>query len=394
MTPRNEDPEVAVDGGIMSSPPWSFHNPTRILAGRESRSRLGQEIAGRQVLAVSTTRGRSQFESDVVLGPLAGHLSWIDSVSANPDILDIENAVRGLSTTDFDVVVAFGGGSAMDFAKAVASRIGARDQTFELRALISQPESLLTAPPVPVVALPTTAGTGSEVTPFATIWDRENKKKLSLASPALFPAIAIVDAELTDNLPAAATFASGLDALNQAFESVWNKNRSPLTVQLASRAIALALRALNALHEDLGNKAARDQLSEASVLAGLCISQTRTALCHSMSYPLTAHFDIPHGVACAFTMGEVLQLCVEHSPELFDVVIQHTSHHSAEDLLASVRQLLITLSVSKQVRNSVAHLQSVVDVIPEMAAKGRADNFVLDIDFAELEKIIRAAWIS
>lgn len=376
----------------MVSYQWGFHNPTLIRCGRGSRAHLEQDIAGRRALLVSTRRGREQFTTDPVLGPLASKVNWVDSVTANPGISDIEATLHALPTTGFDVVVAFGGGSAMDFAKAVASLIGAQSHNLDLRELIASPEAFLSTPPLPVIALPTTSGTGSEVTPFATIWDYDNKKKLSLASPNLFPSIAIVDAELTDGLPAVSTFASGLDALNQAFESVWNKNRSPVTIQLASRAIRLALDALPRLHSNLADTQARDNISEASLLAGLCISQTRTALCHSMSYPLTAHFDIPHGVACAFTMADVFGRCADAKPDIFDSVVRETGCASLEALLEAVVTLLHQLDVSSNVRAAVSSLEDLVGLSGEMITPGRSDNFILPVDNDDLVAILASSY--
>lgn len=376
----------------MFSHQWGFHNPTRIRCGRGSRARLEHDIAGHRTLVVSTRRGREQFTTDPVLGPLASKVNWVDSVTANPGISEIEASLHALPTTGFDVVVAFGGGSAMDFGKAIASMIGAQSHGLNLRQLISLPEVLASTPPLPMIALPTTSGTGSEVTQFATIWDHDNKKKLSLASPTLFPSIAIVDAELTDALPAAPTFASGLDALNQAFESVWNINRSPITLQMAGRAIRLALNALHLLQANLGDAGARDDLAEASLLAGLCISQTRTAICHAMSYPLTVHFDVPHGVACAFTMREVFSRCVHQKPDLFESVVRETGHASLESLVQAVATLLDQLDVSAQVRSVVSNLGDLVRLSGEMITPGRTDNFIFPVGNDDLMAILDSSY--
>lgn len=339
-----------------------------------------EKLAALRVLAISTTRGRKQFTDDQLLSPLAANLTWVDSVTANPGITDIEDTLHDHQNQSFDAVLAFGGGSAIDFAKAASALVSPALKSQDLQSLISEPETLLNHRLLPLFVLPTTAGTGSEVTPFATIWDHENKKKLSLASPSLFPKVAIVDPELTDQLPAEATFSSGLDALNQAFESVWNKNSTPVTLALAARAIALALAALPALAENLDDQQARDQISEASLLAGLCISQTKTALCHSMSYPLTAHFGIPHGVACAFTMAAVFSRCVTEKPDIFAPVINETGHSTANDLLLEVRDLLRLLDVQAEVARSVGTLDELLSLSREMDSTQRSENFLLPID--------------
>jgi alcohol dehydrogenase len=276
----------------------------------------------------------------------------------------------------------------MDYAKALAALLALRESKPDLRDLIEEPGPLTSHPLLPVIAVTTTAGTGSEVTPFATIWDHESKKKLSLASPALFPSIAIVDPELTYGSPPAVAIATGLDALNQAFESVWNKNRSPLTLGLAGSAIMLSLKALPTLVQNLDDVEARSQASQASLFAGLCISQTRTAICHSVSYPLTAHYQIPHGVACAFTMAEVVQLCCDRVPSLFDPIIAVTGHESVWELVMDVGNLLEKLEVAETVRSAIEGPRQLLELIDQMTTSGRSDNFIFSLDELELAGLL------
>ena len=375
-----------------SPPTWGFHSQTSVRFGRGVRKYLKDEIRDQRVLAVSSRRGRQQLLSDHILAPHVGNFFWVDSVTENPGLKEIQAALEKVGGQNFDCIVAFGGGSAIDFAKSLAAGLASGSGGQDLRAIVAHPESLLENPPLPIHAVPTTSGTGSEVTHFATIWDYENRKKLSLASQTLAPKTALVDSELTDLLPANATLSSGLDALNQAFESVWNKNRSPITVVLASRAISIALEALPALHKNLSNTVARDKMAEASLLAGLCINQTRTAVCHSISYPLTAHLGVPHGVACAFTMGEVLSLCVEQTPNLFDTVIRATGHHSAEALRDEIRALLLHLGVAAKVRAATDNVDSILALKEEMVTAGRSDNFVTPVDNNLLQLLLTKAF--
>jgi len=377
-----------------SPPTWGFHSQTSVRFGRGVRKYLKDEIRDQRVLAVSSRRGRQQLLSDHILAPHVGNFFWVDSVTENPGLKEIQAALEKVGGQNFDCIVAFGGGSAIDFAKSLAAGLASGLGGQDLRAIVSHPESLLKYHPLPIHAVPTTSGTGSEVTHFATIWDYENRKKLSLASQTLAPKTALVDSELTDLLPANATLSSGLDALNQAFESVWNKNALPITVVLAARAISLALEALPALHQNLSNTVARDKMAEASLSAGLCINQTRTAICHSISYPLTAHFGVPHGIACAFTMGEVLNLCVEQTPTMFDTVIRATGHRSAEALRDEVRVLLLHIGVAAKVRAATDDVNSVLALRREMMTPGRSDNFTLEIDEDVLSHLISCAYFA
>lgn len=376
---------------IQPSQTWQLHNPTRVHFGAGARAVVPALLADAKVLAVSTRRGRAQFTADPVLGPLAERLTWVDTVSANPGLAETAAEIDRLAGQPFDSVLAFGGGSAMDAAKALAAALTPGLATRDLATLIARPAEHLTRPLLPIHAITTTSGTGAEVTPFATIWDHQRKKKLSLASPLLFPATAIVDPELTYDLPRNATLSTGLDAMNQAFESVWNRNRNRVTTLWAGQAIALALEALPRLHADLGDRDARAMIAEASLLAGLCISQTRTAICHSISYPLTAHFDVPHGLACAFSMGAVAHEVLERAPDCLDTVATLCGCNDATQLVNRLDRLLEQLRGGEEVAVQIPSTAALLTLRDEMYTPGRSDNFVLPVDSETLERILRMA---
>ncbi|TVP70201.1 MAG: iron-containing alcohol dehydrogenase [Rhodobacteraceae bacterium] len=367
-----------------SAQSWSAHNPVAVHFGPGCRTALRPRLSGQKLLVVTTARGRAQFTADPVLGTIQADLSWVDTVQPNPGLTDTQAEIDRLAGQSFDAVLAFGGGSAMDAAKALAAALApsltpglpCRD----LATLIADPGTHLDRPLLPLHAITTTSGTGAEVTPFATIWDHENRRKLSLASPRLFPQTAIVDPELTYGLPHAATVSTSLDALNQAFESVWNRNRTPLTTLMAARAIALGLDAIPRLAADPGDHTARAMIAETSLLAGLCISQTRTAICHSISYPLTAHFGLAHGMACAFTMGAVADLVLERAPEALSEVAALSGHGTATALVAALHRVLAALDISARCRAALPGTEALMALRPDMHTPGRADNFSLEMN--------------
>jgi len=368
--------------------PWSFHNPAQVHFGAGCRSALAPRVQGRRALVVTTRRGRRQFMADPVLSGLDAQLDWVESVTPNPGLAETQAEIDRLASQQFDCVIAFGGGSAMDAAKALAAALAPGLARRNLAALIADPGARLSLPLLPIHAVTTTSGTGAEVTPFATIWDHAAKKKLSLASPHLFPQTAIVDPELTYGLPRDATFSTGLDALNQALESVWNRNRSPVTTLMAGRAVGLALSALPRLHASLDDHGARAKIAEASLLAGLCISQTRTAICHSISYPLTAHFGVPHGYACAYTMGAVARLCLRDAPECLREIAPLTGHADAEALVDALQSVLKLPDLRARVRAQLGDDDAILALRGEMFTPGRSDNFVLPVTHEMLADVL------
>lgn len=368
-------------------PSWDFHNSTAIHFGIRSREKLVEPLTGKRILAVSSARGREQFEHDPILGSIEAHIDWIADVATNPGLRDTQNQINQFTGRSFDAVLAFGGGSAIDAAKAIAIALPIHQQCKDLATLIRDPSHNRIAP-LPIHAVSTTSGTGAEVTPFATIWDHENHKKLSLFSPFLYPVSAIIDPELTLDLPRDPTISTGLDALSHAFESAWNKNRSPLTLLMAGRAISLGLAGLPRLAKNLGDIEARVMMSEVSLLAGLCISQTRTALAHSISYPLTAHFGIPHGFACAYSMAAIGRYIQEEAPQELEELARYANFETSERLVSALEDLLRQLGISDLLSKATGSKEAILGLRSEMITPGRSDNFILPVNDALLERII------
>jgi len=211
------------------------------------------------------------------------------------------------------VIVAVGGGSALDTAKALM--VGT--QSGELDALIAL---LATGKPFrphrvkSLIAVPTTSGTGSEVTGWATVWHRAAGKKYSLHLPETWPEAAFVDPELVLSLPPGPTLAAGLDALSHALESIWNINANPISDNHAVNAARAVMATLPKLMENLGDIELRSRMALAALTAGLAFSNTRTALAHSISYDMTIHHGLPHGIACSFTLPLLLKRALGADP--------------------------------------------------------------------------------
>lgn len=168
---------------------------------------------------------------------------------------------------------------------------------------------------VPVVAVPTTAGTGSEVTPWAAMWDHGNKTKYSVQGDSLWPEAAIIDPSLAASCPVEVTRNCGLDALSHALEAIWNRNHNPVSDALAvsaARGILEAFPRVLAAARPEAEEAARTALSLSALKAGLAFSNTETALCHAISYELTMAGRAKHGLACSFSLPRVLRLAYGH----------------------------------------------------------------------------------
>ncbi|MDR0531484.1 MAG: iron-containing alcohol dehydrogenase [Oscillospiraceae bacterium] len=251
---------------------WQWSLPTRVIFGPGARACLPEFIAGKRAALV---RSRS---AGSVPGDYAGEFSGI---RPNPTVENVRDCAAFLSAMGAEIVVAVGGGSVLDCAKAAAKAL-------------------------PLIALPTTAGTGSEVTNISVVSDDAVHTKTPQMSPDYFPAIAIVDPELTYTMPRRVAAESGVDALSHAIEALWSIHHNPASDALALRACRLIFDHLAPSCE--GGLASRDAMSEGSLLAGLAFAQTRTAGVHASSFPLTARYGLSHGAACGFTLAAFARL--------------------------------------------------------------------------------------
>ncbi len=290
------------EGGGM----WTYENRVRIGFGAGSLNQIGDLIQGRAYCLI--TYGETIFRDTVRrIGAIAGPATLtIDNVIPNPDfhMLAEACALFAAARPVPEVIVALGGGSVIDTAKVVAAGgngFGAVKRYLEDGA----GEDALSA--IPYIAIPTTAGTGSEVTCWGTVWDTDSGRKYSLSHPSLYATDALIDPELMVGMPRALTVNTALDALSHSLESIWNVNGNPISTNHAVNAAVEILASLPALVDDLGNLDLRARIARAATFAGLAFSNTRTALAHSISYPMTLRHGTPHGLACSFSLPMVMR---------------------------------------------------------------------------------------
>jgi len=356
---------------------WNHFNPVRIEFGAGSFARLAEldALAAGRVLLV-TTEGfvRRGQAGEIVQALGTDRVAVYAGVTPNPEIDDLDAAVREWRQHAPVTILALGGGSAIDAAKALAVALpsGLDDP---LDALLRHGQVFSRSATLPVVAIPTTSGTGSEVTPFATVWDGREHRKHSIAGNDVYPRVAVVDPELTLSLPPQETLYTALDAVSHALESLWNRNRTPLSEAFSTRALSGAVVALPAVLARPRDLEARASMQQASLLAGMAISQTRTAIAHSISYALTSHFGVPHGLACSFTLSNIIT----------DYLDQYKESAELESLMREVRQMLLDLDLDSHIQRYAGKSQ-INALKGEMLQPGRADNYIGRVD--SLEKLI------
>jgi len=235
-----------------------------------------------------------------------------DEVESNPTTVIVERALARLTAMGAGGVVAVGGGSSMDTGKAVAFLATNGGKVADYRGA-----DRVKLPPLPCIAIPTTAGTSSEVTIYVVFTDPETHFKFGLASPNAAATRALIDPELTLTMPPALTAATGMDALTHALESYTTKGAYDLTEVLALEAIRLIGRWLPVAEKDGQNRQARERMMMACLLGGIAFNQSRLTIVHAMSHPVSGWCGTPHGVANAILLPHVMAFNVDYTQEKF-----------------------------------------------------------------------------
>ena len=285
---------------------WSYNSPVRVLFGNDGFASIAPLIDGRPYALVTYADAPFRALAEQVTKEAGKPLIVVNDIAPNPDckLLSEQSARFASLPSEPEVIVALGGGSVIDSAKVFAAAAG--DFSKVLHYLeTGAGGSALSA--IPIIAVPTTAGTGSEVTSWATVWDEERGRKFSLVRETLYPEIAVIDPMLMLAKPYGLTLATGLDALSHSIESIWNINANPVSARHAVTAASAILAGLPNLLRDLGNLELRNRIAEASLNAGLAFSNTKTAIVHNLSYPITLGWGVQHGIACSFTLPTILR---------------------------------------------------------------------------------------
>jgi alcohol dehydrogenase class IV len=292
-----------------------FRTTRRILFGPGAVEKIGTEtqlLKAKKVLIITDT---GVIQAGLLEGvekslQSAGVLfALFDGVEPDPRIEVVEKSVEKAKKESIDLIIGFGGGSSLDIAKVTSIMItntGKIDNFFGI--------DLVPNPGIPVILIPTTAGTGSEVTPIAILSDTKEKLKKGIVSPTLFPEVAIVDPKLTIGLPPSVTAFTGMDALTHAIESYYSINATDLTDLLAYRAMELVSKNLRMAYAHGENLAARSCVLEGSLLAGIAFANAGVGAVHAFAYPLGGEFHLAHGLTNTLMLPYVMRYNVLGCP--------------------------------------------------------------------------------
>ncbi|ETH50867.1 alcohol dehydrogenase, iron-dependent, partial [Bordetella pertussis H973] len=324
---------------------FEFCTHARTLVGAGASDALGETLAARwgasRVLLVTdgalVSLGLAGRLRDALTS--AGHtVAMFDEVVADPPESVVERAITAARDARAQMIVGFGGGSSMDVAKLAAAFAGT---TQDLRQAYGI--GLVAGPRLPLVQVPTTAGTGSEATPIAVVTTGEGAKA-GVISPVLYADLAVLDASLTLGLPPAITAATGIDAMVHATEAYTSRVlKNPISDALAREALRLLFRALPVACRDGGDLAARQDMLLGAMLAGQAFANAPVGAVHALAYPLGSAFHVPHGLSNSLVLGPVLRFnslrCETQYAELADVILPGHAGGVAEKAAAFVQAM-------------------------------------------------------
>ena len=298
--------------------PFDFHLPTRLVFGAGAIERIGElarDRGFRRPLVVSDRGLEEAGHVDRALGLLrtAGMTCEVfDDFDINPDAAMVDRGVAFAAGRDFDSVIGLGGGSSLDCAKAINLLLTNGGEMADYRGYGHARRPLL-----PMFAVPTTAGTGSEAQSYAVIADSATHMKMACGDPKLAFAVAVLDPELTYSQPPAVTAAAGFDAIAHAVETAVTRRRSAISTLFSREAFRLLDGHYQRVLDEPRDLAARSAMQLGAFYAGLAIEQSMLGAAHACANPLTARYDLTHGVALAILLPHIVRWNAEGGPDLY-----------------------------------------------------------------------------
>ena len=293
---------------------WEFNLPVKLIFGNGKRHNIAdyiKEIGGtRGVLVCGKSFTRNGVADELIENAQGKIKAVFCDVRPNPTTDNVDDCVRLMREINADFAVALGGGSPMDCCKAACAI--AKGECF-IRAYHSGGKPVSASEAIPMIALPTTSGTASEVTNISVLTDTQKNLKNPMNDPAMYPKIAVVDPELTLSVPPQVTASTGLDVLSHAVESYWSTLNQPICSACSVYAAKLVFKWLEKAYNEPDNLEAREKMAQASIVAGVAFSHPRTTGSHACSFPLTNIYGVPHGEACAFTLDYFIKFNADNA---------------------------------------------------------------------------------
>ncbi len=364
--------------------------PPKIIFGCGTLHQLKEEVInfGKNALLVT---GRSAMRRTGILTKVVDGLNSkgmkvdvFDKVEHDPSLTTVNEGINLTRKQNSSVIIGLGGGSPLDAAKTIACLAPQEGVDWEYYS-----GKTIKTSGLPFLAIPTTAGTGTEITRNAVLTDREKKTKKSIRSVYMIPKVAVVDPELTLFCPPSVTAHSGMDALTQAMESFITKACNPVTDTLALRAIDLLFHNLPQAVENGADIQIREKVALGSLLSAMAFSNSGLGAVHGLSHPLGAHFGIPHGLVCAVLLPLIMELNLETRKDKFQEMAKKMKVKRAEDVPKAIRELLEKVNIPSSLREWKIKEKD-IPLLVSQSKSGSMRKNPRDLTDAELSRVLES----
>ncbi|RFU70918.1 iron-containing alcohol dehydrogenase [Peribacillus saganii] len=377
----------------------TFSMANKLITGSEALHQLPEEVSRLGITNPLIVTDKILIQAGVVnqvqelLSKEAGIFS---DVNPEPEIEIVEQTVQAIKQGDHDGLIAVGGGSAIDIAKAasvMATNSGSIDNYFGV--------NLVEVPGLPLIAIPTTAGTGSEVTNISILSDKKEKVKKGIVSPYLLPDTAIVSPVMTLTCPPSVTAASGVDALVHAVEAYISKFASPVTDALAIGAMKLISKHLPKAYAAPDNLESREAMITGSLMAGLAFGNAGVGAVHALAYPLGGRFHMAHGVSNSLLLPYVMKwnkiACLERFRDIAEALGEKTDgltdDEAADKAIEAMTRLCRYVEIPQSLREFDIPESALAEMAEEAAKQVRLlKNNPRKLSVKDMEKIYREAY--
>ncbi len=323
---------------------FQYYMPVKILFGNgASAEKLESYITGKNVLLISDPFLYKNGTAERIGEGMKGkNVAYFADVEPNPSCATVDRAADYARERKADCIIGLGGGSSLDVSKIVSCMMDNEGSIYEYYAGGTRQ---LKGRKTQLVCIPTTAGTGSEVTNVGVFTDQKTGTKMPMVHPLFWPDLALVDPELTYTLPPAVTASTGMDAFCHGMEAYWNRDSLPICDYLAMGALKTILENIKRAYEEPECVEARGNMLMASLVAGIAFGQTRTTGIHALSFPFTAEYGISHGVACALTLPAFIRISTEQRKEKMEALAAFLGHGSVVGLADFVERLMESMGL-------------------------------------------------
>lgn len=324
---------------------FNYYMPVKICFEDGLVSRLSDYINGSSVMVISDPflyKNGTAEKIGAKLEEKGKKVGYFSDVEPNPSCESVDAAAVKARELKADCIIGLGGGSAMDVSKIVSCLVTNEGSIYDYYSggtkELSPRKTLL-------MLIPTTAGTGSEVTNVGVFTNKKIGIKMPFVTDLFWADYAMIDPELTYTLPAPVTASTGMDAFCHAIEAYWNKESQPMCDMLAMGALKLVLENIKKAYDCPDDKAARGNMILASLIAGVAFSQTRTTGIHAISFPLTTEYKQSHGNACSITLPAFIHVSKEQAGEKMAVLAAYLGFGSVDELADAVEALMVSMDM-------------------------------------------------